>query len=163
MVTLTDNDIRQILLRRRDALGRYLAYAVVRYAIREMKVTDTVACSCCGYLTISNEAFDVCVLCWWCDDGQDDHNADVVRHGPNGRRSLTAARASFRQRLSSLPPGKDPDPDEHQLDPQKRAIMEIFDDKMAGALSSAQFIEHFRAVRVLIDELIERRQALRQR
>jgi hypothetical protein len=34
-------------------------------------------------------------VCWWLDDGQDEADADVVRGGPNGRLSLTAARANF--------------------------------------------------------------------
>jgi hypothetical protein len=34
-------------------------------------------------------------VCWWLDDGQDEADADVVRGGPNGSLSLTAARANF--------------------------------------------------------------------
>jgi hypothetical protein len=39
--------------------------------------------------------FDLCPVCWWQDDGQDEVDADVVRGGPNGTLSLTAARANF--------------------------------------------------------------------
>lgn len=35
-------------------------------------------------------------MCFWEDDGQDDHDADTVRGGPNGSLSLTQARASYR-------------------------------------------------------------------
>ncbi|GGZ35100.1 hypothetical protein GCM10011273_22010 [Asticcacaulis endophyticus] len=35
------------------------------------------------------------MICWWEDDGQDDHDANDVRGGPNGRYSLTAAHANF--------------------------------------------------------------------
>lgn len=38
---------------------------------------------------------DPCGECGWEDDGQDDHDADVVRGGPNGRQSLTDARAAY--------------------------------------------------------------------
>ena len=34
---------------------------------------------------------------FWEDDGQDDHDADEVRGGPNGDLSLAAARRNFRE------------------------------------------------------------------
>jgi Cysteine-rich CPCC len=40
-------------------------------------------------------AFELCPVCWWQDDGQDESDADVVRGGPNGALSLTVARANF--------------------------------------------------------------------
>lgn len=36
-------------------------------------------------------------MCFWEDDGQDDHDADEIRGGPNGTLSLTQARENFRQ------------------------------------------------------------------
>ena len=55
-------------------------------------------CPCCGFLTLDERGgYDICPVCFWEDDGQDDHDADVVRGGPNGRLSLTQARANFRQ------------------------------------------------------------------
>lgn len=35
-------------------------------------------------------------MCFWNDDGQDDHDADEVRGGPNRGLSLTEARDNFR-------------------------------------------------------------------
>jgi cysteine-rich CPCC protein len=53
-------------------------------------------CPCCGYPTIeSRSGHDICCLCNWQDDGQDDANADVVRGGPNADYSLTEARGNF--------------------------------------------------------------------
>jgi len=53
-------------------------------------------CPCCRYLTLSARgAFDLCPVCFWEDDGQDDHDAHVVRGGPNGGLSLAEARANF--------------------------------------------------------------------
>jgi hypothetical protein len=55
-------------------------------------------CPCCGFKTLgARGGFEICPVCFWEDDGQDDHDADVVRGGPNGSLSLTAARANFRQ------------------------------------------------------------------
>jgi hypothetical protein len=39
--------------------------------------------------------FEICPVCFWEDDGQDDPDADVVLGGPNGSLSLTAARRNF--------------------------------------------------------------------
>lgn len=40
--------------------------------------------------------FEICPVCFWEDDGQDDHDADHVRGGPNRGLSLTEARRNFR-------------------------------------------------------------------
>lgn len=54
------------------------------------------ACPCCGYLTLQDRgAGEVCRVCFWEDDGQDDHDADLVRGGPNSSISLTEARRNF--------------------------------------------------------------------
>jgi hypothetical protein len=54
------------------------------------------ACPCCRAKTLSERgAYDICQVCFWEDDGQDDHDADEVRGGPNGRLSLTEARQNF--------------------------------------------------------------------
>jgi hypothetical protein len=40
---------------------------------------------------------EICPVCFWEDDGQDDHDADVVHGGANGGLSLTAARANYQR------------------------------------------------------------------
>ncbi|MER7850880.1 CPCC family cysteine-rich protein [Kitasatospora sp. NPDC096077] len=66
-----------------------------------MSVNDRLprcACPCCGCQTLMERAdFEVCGECGWEDDGQDDHDADVVRGGPNGRLSLTQARIDYQE------------------------------------------------------------------
>jgi hypothetical protein len=53
-------------------------------------------CPCCHLPTLEERAvYDICVVCWWEDDGQDDENADVVFGGPNGEYSLTEARRNY--------------------------------------------------------------------
>jgi hypothetical protein len=53
-------------------------------------------CPCCGIPYLRGRAcFEVCPICLWEDDGQDDPNADEIRGGPNGKESLTSARANF--------------------------------------------------------------------
>ncbi len=56
------------------------------------------ACPCCGNLTLSARGeHDICPVCFWHDDGQDDAQADEIWGGPNGDLSLTTARANFRR------------------------------------------------------------------
>jgi Cysteine-rich CPCC len=66
--------------------------------------TVSVRCLCCGHRTLHvPDAFELCPVCWWQDDGQDESDADVVRGGANGVLSLTAARANFAQYGASDP------------------------------------------------------------
>ena len=60
--------------------------------------TGPYACPCCRYLTLQERGGeDICKVCFWQDDGQDDHDAHVVRGGPNRRLSLTEARLNFQR------------------------------------------------------------------
>lgn len=56
---------------------------------------DRVTCPACGYPTLSGHQYEMCILCDWEDDFQDDANADEVWGGPNGDYSLTEARVNF--------------------------------------------------------------------
>jgi hypothetical protein len=76
------------------------------------------SCPCCGYLTLGERgAYEICEVCFWEDDGQDDHDADAVRGGPNGNLSLAQARRNFAafgaNRERDLPHVREPYPDEH--------------------------------------------------
>jgi hypothetical protein len=54
-------------------------------------------CPCCSYKALHLRAgVEICPVCFWEDDGQDDHDADDVRGGPNGLLSLTKARETFK-------------------------------------------------------------------
>jgi hypothetical protein len=53
-------------------------------------------CPCCGYLTLPERGgYDICPVCFWEDDGQDEHDADTVRGGPNSHLSLNRARKNY--------------------------------------------------------------------
>jgi hypothetical protein len=59
-------------------------------------MTNQFRCPCCRSKTLGERGgFESCPVCFWEDDGQDDHDADVVRGGPNGTLSLTTARANY--------------------------------------------------------------------
>ncbi|MFI7284635.1 CPCC family cysteine-rich protein [Micromonospora chersina] len=54
------------------------------------------ACPCCGYLTLDERgSYEICPVCFREDDGQDDHDVDRVRGGPNRDLSLSVARRNF--------------------------------------------------------------------
>ena len=60
--------------------------------------SEKVRCPCCGYKTLPKRADDeICKVCFWQDDGQDDPHADEVWGGPNKELSLTTARANYRE------------------------------------------------------------------
>lgn len=53
-------------------------------------------CPCCHYRTLDERGGDdICPVCFWQDDGQDDATADEVWGGPNRDLSLTQARANY--------------------------------------------------------------------
>lgn len=69
------------------------------------KVDGYFLCPCCHFPTLTErEAFDICFLCNWEDDGQGNHNADLVLGGPNQSYSLTEARRNFSHYLTSYRP-----------------------------------------------------------
>jgi len=52
-------------------------------------------CPCCGYATLDSVAdFDICEICYWEDDGQNERELDKELGGPNGV-SLAEARENF--------------------------------------------------------------------
>lgn len=60
--------------------------------------TKTCRCPCCKFRTLHGRGgFEVCPVCWWEDDGQDEHDAEKVRGGPNGTLSLSQAQKNFKK------------------------------------------------------------------
>jgi hypothetical protein len=62
---------------------------------------NRVNCPCCGFPTLEARNEDeICRLCSWQDDGQEDPRADEVWGGPNEDYSLTEARVNFKKHLT---------------------------------------------------------------
>lgn len=77
------------LIRRLKHLGITPASITGRSMVME-------ACPCCGYRTLDERGhYDICAVCWWEDDGQDNETADQTWGGPNAGVSLSEARANF--------------------------------------------------------------------
>lgn len=67
------------------------------------------SCPACGHVTLGERGgYEMCGECGWEDDGQDDHDADVVRGGPNGVESLADARAAYVKKGGILLPHRSP-------------------------------------------------------
>jgi Cysteine-rich CPCC len=57
---------------------------------------EAYTCPCCGHATLDERGgYDICSECGWEDDGQDDHDSENIRGGPNGSQSLDAARSAY--------------------------------------------------------------------
>ncbi len=69
-----------------------------------MRRATAARCLCCGYKTLAlPEALELCQVCWWQDDGQDDRDADVVRKTVNGNLSLSDGRRNFKHYQAADP------------------------------------------------------------
>jgi hypothetical protein len=81
--------------RRRQWFDRYIDHQN-RNSVRRPVGGGPYPCPCCGCRTLDERGgSDICPVCYWEDDGQDDHDAEVVRGGPNGALSLARARANY--------------------------------------------------------------------
>lgn len=88
-------------------------------------------CPCCGYQTLIERGInDICPLCNWEDDGQDDPNADKIFGGLNGDYSLTQARHNFGAHFVIHSPQEDTrigGPDTDTALAAKRLVVHAFD------------------------------------
>jgi hypothetical protein len=86
---------------------------------------ELVPCPCCGRATLPEQgAYDICKVCWWEDDGQDNAQADTVMGGPNYGVSLTQGRVNF-LRHGIFDPRRN-DLRSHQEPAGKYAIARVF-------------------------------------
>jgi hypothetical protein len=57
----------------------------------------TYRCPCCKFKTLHGRShYEICPVCFWEDDGQDEHDAEEVRGGPNHDLSLRQAQLNFK-------------------------------------------------------------------
>lgn len=106
--------------------------------------------------------FEICELCGWEDDGQDETDAERVLGGPNYELSLTAAKENFRQHLEKHAPSS-----KHFRAPTqreksaKKAIMAAFDALRGDCADrETRWQQIVDAERVLRDELDQRVRAI---
>jgi hypothetical protein len=64
--------------------------------VKERQKEPVYACPCCHHKTLHERGGDeICPVCYWEDDGQDEHDADEIRGGPNENLSLRDAQRNF--------------------------------------------------------------------
>lgn len=98
-------------------------------------------CPCCGYPTLTERGnYEICSLCHWEDDGQDNPRADERWGGPNGNYSLTEARLNFSRYLTMYDPDR-PYPRiggaDSAVETQAKRIMMAAFDAMPAATDQA--------------------------
>jgi hypothetical protein len=102
-----------------------------------------VTCPCCGYPTIAERGtFEICSLCAWEDDGQDDPahrpaasppvDPDTVAGGANHDYSLTEARRNFAANLTAYRPADIDFERERTGTPIKREIVNAYERAVNG-------------------------------
>ena len=89
----------------RNLLRRNLVYSFVE------NVAIRFCCSCYGCKTLqAPNALDLCPVCWWEDDGQEDGDASEIRLTVNGQLSLSEARDYCAKIGGAHPPVRAPRP-----------------------------------------------------
>lgn len=92
---LTDSDkkILSDFFVRRQSFDKYIA---------ENKL-NVFTCPGCGYPTLTGRGhYEICDVCDWEDDYQDDKEADEVWSGPNGNLSLTENRINIGKKIAEI-------------------------------------------------------------
>jgi hypothetical protein len=89
------------LERRREWFEWYLEQQANNSVRSEEGEAGPFRCPCYDCLTLDERGgYEICPVCFWEDDGQDDHDADVVRGGPNAALSLTEGSAAQGRRTA---------------------------------------------------------------
>jgi len=94
-----------------------------------------------GYPTLDGRAnYEICYLCWWEDDGQDDDSATLIFGGPTHDYSLRDARANFARSGVMYSQGR-------EQDVVKQRIVHAFDE-----LLHAPIADHARLWQVIAED-----------
>jgi hypothetical protein len=94
-LTADDKKILDDFRQRRTTFNEYLNST--------KKDREAFTCPSCGYPTLSERnIYEICHICDWEDDGQDDKDADEIWGGPNGELSLTESRLIIGHELQKL-------------------------------------------------------------
>jgi hypothetical protein len=74
----------------------------ISWVSRPEEAVKTYRCPCCQHKTLFGRGgYEICPVCYWEDDGQDEPDADLALGGPNGSLSLTEARSNY-QRMGAI-------------------------------------------------------------
>lgn len=100
------------------------------------KTLNRVTCPCCGYPTLEERGnYDICELCNWEDDGQDDEDSSQALGGPNGGYSLDEARDNYKKYRIMYSPDNNTTiigGDSEEREKLKIKLASIFDSMVSG-------------------------------
>ncbi len=109
---------------------------------RTLEDAGRVTCPCCGYPTIVlRDAYEICSLCAWEDEGQDDrgalgtaalHAPEAITNGPNHDYSLAEARENFAVNLTAYRPSDRDFESERATTAIKRDIVAAYERAVDG-------------------------------
>lgn len=128
---------------RRACFDGYVEHHSVPPSLAKYGIRFT--CPCCGFPTLGGRSmYEICFLCFWEDEGQDDNDADEVQGGPNGNYSLEIARLNFERYLVMYSPDNDTragGSDSPATKAQKHAVVQAFEEMFAtpGSVQEAQW------------------------
>lgn len=81
----------------------YNRRAIFNKYLSENNIKNIVTCPGCSYPSIGElGCYEICTICDWEDDGQDDESADEIWGGPNKLLSLTENRLIIGKKLNQL-------------------------------------------------------------
>jgi Cysteine-rich CPCC len=70
----------------------------VSWVTETLQPTKSFRCPCCKFKTLYGRGQDeICRVCFWQDDGQDEADAERVLGGPNAGLSLRQAQINYRR------------------------------------------------------------------
>lgn len=99
---MSDSELLILLSKRRkffDKLLPKLEGADFRNDVKGLSNT----CPSCGFPTLGVRcSWEICLICFWEDDGQDDPDADETWAGPNGNYSLTQHRIKWLRNFEEM-------------------------------------------------------------
>jgi hypothetical protein len=86
----------EAMIRRQRWFEDHIRQLGANSVVRRAEPGVRFACPCCRCLTLEERGgYEICPVCFWEDDGQDDQDAARVRGGPNGSMSLDEARRNY--------------------------------------------------------------------
>ena len=118
---------------------------------------NRVTCPCCGYPTLEERGnYDICELCDWEDDGQDDDDSSKTMGGPNGGYSLDEARENFKKYGIMYTPENNTTITGKESEEQrtlKLKLIKIFDRMIIEQMPSKLWKQALKAEKSLYQEL----------
>lgn len=92
-LTINEKEILKLFFKRRELFDNFIKTATIRIF----------TCPSCGFPTLKERGeYEICPLCNWEDDYQDNAQADEVWGGPNYKLSLTESRIKIGKTIQKL-------------------------------------------------------------